>query len=463
MHRERLCVLGLDGLPLSLARDLSRTEGGLSPLPNLARLAHSAHARTIRAEVPELSPVNWTSMFTGEGPEKHGVFGFTAMDREYGLRIVNFHDVRCPTVFERLGEAGKVSRVINLPNTYPAASIRGMQIAGFVADELPGAVYPPVLASMLSSAPELAPYGYLLEADTNRGAADLEYLLDQLRLTLKSRLHALSLLWADLDWDLFVHVFTETDRLFHFFYPAVARPAHPLHGPCMDFLRQWDAAIGVFLERFDALPGPKRLICMADHGFTELKTEVCLNRWLEDNGYLATRKADDEWDARAILPGSRALALDPGRIYIHDARFAGGHVREAEKPQLLREIRAGLTELCHEGQPVMREVLTGSEAYPGSTFAHTPDLVCIAKPGLDLKAKFGRQSVFGHFGRFGAHTLDGAFLYDSSGAQLEPGAQPEHEIQPGRESQQERMRDRRMRDRRMRDIGQEILKHFGLQ
>lgn len=429
MNRHRLCILGLDGLPLSLARTLSRPQGGLSPLPNLARLAHSAHACTVQAEVPELSPVNWTSMFTGAGPEDHGIFGFTAMDSaQYGLRIVNRRDVRCPTVFDALGRAGKVSRVINLPNTYPAAKLRGMLVAGFVADELPGAVYPPVLA------PILAAENYLLEADTNRGSTDLEYLLHQLRLTLRCRLRALELMWDDLDWDLFVHVFTETDRLFHFFYPAVEHTGHPLHGPCMDFLKDWDRAIGLFWERFDALPEPKRLICMADHGFTELRAEVCLNRWLEENGYLSVQKAANEWDSRSILPGTRAFALDPGRIYIHDARFAGGHVSAGQKDELLREIRAGLLGLRHESEPVMRQVLTADEAYPGSTFEHTPDLVCIARPGLDLKAKFGRKELYGHYGRFGAHTMDGAFFYDSAGS----------------------------RPRRMRNIGEQIIKHFGL-
>ncbi len=51
--KKRIVVLGLDGLPLELAKRLG------TALPNIGRLA--AEATTVRAEIPELSPVNWTS------------------------------------------------------------------------------------------------------------------------------------------------------------------------------------------------------------------------------------------------------------------------------------------------------------------------------------------------------------------------------------------------------------------
>lgn len=41
----------------------------------------------------------------------------------------------------------------------------------------------------------------------------------------------------------------------------------------------WDELIGHVLARYDELPGPKRLVVMADHGFTTLEKEVDLNAW----------------------------------------------------------------------------------------------------------------------------------------------------------------------------------------
>jgi len=421
--RPRLVVLGLDGLPLPLARTLSAS------LPNLGRLTEGA--AMVRAELPELSPVNWTSFYTGEGPEKHGIFGFSHLDTQtYALRVTRATDVSCPTLFDRLGEHGLVSRVVNLPNTYPARPMRGMLVAGFVAPELRGAAYPPFLADKLHGA------NYKLEADTSRGSADLEFLLAELRATLDSRLIALDMLWPDLAWDLFVHVFTETDRLFHFHMDAVLHADHPNHMACMRFLADWDQAVGRFLARFDELSGPKRLLVLADHGFTELQTEVSLNTWLMQAGLLSlSGPPHDEWDASKITSESKAFALDPGRIYLHErGRFARGRVEPLEREGLLKRISDGLQKLQYEGQPVLKAVHRGTDIYPNASSDQRPDLVCESRPGFDLKAKFDRGNIFGLHGRTGTHTVDGAIFADSNGARPE----------------------------RMRDVGRIILQHFDI-
>lgn len=419
--RSRLVVLGLDGLPLDLARTLGRT------LPNIGRLA--AQASTVKAELPELSPVNWTSFYTGTGPEDHSIFGFSCMDpQSYRLSINTSEQVATPTIFDRLGNAGYVSRIVNLPNTYPAHPLRGMLVAGFVAHDLAQAAYPPFLASLL------ADHGYKLEADTSRKNTDLNYLLNELRATLASRLTALDLLWDDLAWDLFIHVFTETDRLFHFFMDAITHNDHPNHPACMAFLDEWDHALGAFLDKYDALPEPKRLIVMADHGFTEIKTEVCLNTWLMREGMLSLDGFPaDEWDASHIAPKSKAFALDPGRIYIHNSgRFARGQVQSSDNAALIDHIRSGLLALSHDGVKVMEAVHLGKTLYPDAKSPQRPDLVCQARPGYDLKAKFDRTEIFGLHGRTGTHTVDGAIFFDSEGS----------------------------KPQQMRDIGAEIINHF---
>ncbi|SNR64664.1 Predicted phosphohydrolase or phosphomutase, AlkP superfamily [Humidesulfovibrio mexicanus] len=419
--RPRLVVLGLDGLPLALARALG------PELPNLARLL--PHARAIESELPELSPVNWTSFFTAEGPGVHGVHGFTVLDPQaYTLRIANFADVRTPTIFERLGRAGLVSRVLNLPNMAPATPLKGMLVAGFVAESLRQAVFPPFLLGPLTAA------GYVVEGDTTRGAFDPEHLLGQLRLSLSGRRAALDLLWPDLAWDLFVCVLTETDRLFHFLFPAVEDAAHPLHGDCLAFLRQWDQAIGEVLDRFDALPEPKRLVSFADHGFCRLEAEADLNRVLFEAGFLKyARPPRDEWDAGVIGEETLAFAMDPGRIVLHRrGRFARGRVGDADAPALLADLRAVLRGLSWRGRTVMEQVLDGPELY-GTT--HAPDLVCVPQPGVDLKARFDRAEIFGHFGRQGMHSPQDVFFADTR--------------DDGRPA-------------RLRDTGRLVLEHFGL-
>jgi len=419
-----MLVLGLDGLPMDLAASIAHK--GI--LPNLADII--AHAETVRSELPELSPVNWTSFFTATGPEEHGVFGFTLIDpRTYAVSLTDFTRVKTPTIFERLGEAGLVSRVINLPGTYPARPIRGMLISGFTALDLTRAVYPPFLARPLSQA------GYRLEADTTRGQADPDFLLAELRATLASRETAMNLMWPDLAWNLFVIVHTETDRLFHFLFDALTSRTHPLHGACLEFMRDWDRQIGRILDRYRDLPGPKRLMVLADHGFTRLKTEVDINAWLKKQGLLITGPPANELDASCITGHSKALAMDPGRVYIHTRkRFARGAVEQADARELRARIKHGLANLTWNGEPVMQKVHEAEKLYPGPHLARAPDLVCEPKPGFGLTAKFDREEIFGLYGRTGCHTPDGAIFYDDSGA----------------------------RSRCLRDTGSEVLKFFGI-
>ena len=408
MHAPRLVFLGLDGLPWSLARDLC--DQGL--LPNLARIATSRHCRPIAAELPELSPVNWTSMFTASGPGNHGVFGFTRMDPgSYALEFTDFTHVHGPTIFERLGDRGLFCKVVNMPNLAPVRPMRAMLVAGFPAAGLEGSVHPPALGGIL------ADHDYTIEADTVRGATDPAFLLAELHRTLACREKALDLLWPDMSWDLFFFVLTETDRLGHFLFPALTEPFHPWRTEALRFMAAWDGLIGRFLDRYEELPGPKRLMAMADHGFTTLVREVDLNVWLHERGLLRfARPPASEWDTDAMGPATRAFALDPGRIYLHTRdRFARGALSEAEAGQLARELARALAGLTFEGRRVIRSVHPGRELYSGPLAHLAPDLVLVPEPGFDLKGKFGRRDVFGHFGRQGMHTADDVFFYDSMG------------------------------------------------
>lgn len=409
MHAPRLVFLGLDGLPWSLAVNLC-AQGFL---PNLSAIVNAPGCRAINAELPELSPVNWTSLFTASRPGEHGVFGFTRLDpASYTLEFTDFTHVHGATIFERLADKGLFCKVVNMPNLAPVRPMRAMLVAGFPAQELQGSVHPAALTGLL------ADRGYTIEADTVRGATDPAFLLQDLHRSLACREQALDLLWPDLAWDLFFLVLTETDRLGHFLFPALVEPYHPWRSEALRFMAAWDDVIGRFLSRYHDLPDPKRLVVMADHGFTTLTQEVDLNVWLRGQGLLhLSRQPADEWDAAAMGPATRAFALDPGRIYLHTRqRFARGSLSEAEAGRLGTELAECLPRLTWQGRKVIRHAHLGRDLYPGSQSLFAPDLVLVPEPGFDLKGKFGRTDLFGHFGRQGMHTAGDVFFYDSEGS-----------------------------------------------
>jgi predicted AlkP superfamily phosphohydrolase/phosphomutase len=232
-------------------------------------------------------------------------------------------------------------------------------------------------------------------------------------------------------------------------FPALENPEHPWHEPVLAFLGRWDQAVGEVLDRFAQLPEPKRLLVLADHGFTSLTMEVDLNAWLREQGLLILDgPARHELDGRVISARSQAFALDPGRICLHTSRFGRGRVPPEQAATLGERIRAGLLRLHWQGQPVLREVLSWREAYPellrdasavtgsGRTLQLTdpaaPDLICIPNPGFSLRAKFDRAATFGMAERQGCHTPGDAFFHDSAGS----------------------------RPTRVRDVGAEVLQHF---
>lgn len=427
--RTRLLVLGLDGLTLDTARFLASA----APAPHLGRLTELPGATTLRAELPELSPVNWTSLWTAATPGEHGVYGFSVLDpTTYATRVVTSADARTPSIFHRLAATGRSSAVVNLPNTWPAdtfADANMRLVAGFVAQDWARAVYPPPVAYVLGA------QGYAVEPDTSHAAdadADPRVLLADLTGSLAHRRTALELFWPDMRpdmgtahmtpaWDLFMLVLTETDRLFHFLHHAVTDATHPLHADCMALVRALDELVGEVLARYDRLPEPKGLLAVADHGFAPLRTEVDVNAWLVREGYLHLQDVPGPvpaggaaWDARRVGGTSRAFALDPARVYLHDARFARGPVQPHEHEGLLDAIRNGLAGLTYQGEPVFAAVHRGDELYHGpqaqGASGLVPDLVCEPAAGFSPTAKFDSRDLFGQHGRTGAHGVKGALF-----------------------------------------------------
>ena len=289
-----------------------------------------------------------------------------------------------------------------------------MMVSGFVTPSLERALYPPFLAGMLG--------GYIPESDTRPAVEDPLHLLRGLSRSLASRRKAFEMLWPDQAWRLFILVLTETDRLFHFLWEAVVDRLHPLHPACVAFLREWDACIGLVVEAAACLEA--RIILLADHGFEALVAECDCNSILRGFGLLIQslppESAPEEPSGNCISPQSAAFALDPGRIYLHTRRrFKNGTLSDEEAACLLPRLREQCLNLTRFGAPVFSAVLPAEELYKGPMLPYAPDLVCLPKPGMDLKAKFNRPAVFGHFGRSGTHAEDGAIFYDTENARPE--------------------------------------------
>lgn len=409
--RPKAVVVGLDGVPFTLLEDL-RHRGRI---PNMSSIFDGGYFGQMSVCIPEISSVSWSSFMTGTQSGEHGIFGF--MDFQpgtYKMYFPNFTNLKAQTLWDDLGAKDKRTVVINMPATYPAREINGVLISGFVAIDINKAVYPTSLISRLKQ------MDYRIDVDTMKGREDHEFLFRDLHATLSGRKSAVDFLWEEVDWDLFIVVVTGTDRLMHFLWEAYERETHPHHKAFLDYFSQVDAFTGHVYQRFLELAGSEegmnQFYMLSDHGFTAIKTEVYLNRWLQEHSYLNFSKDNPE-TIMDIGSGSTAFAMDPSRIYLNlKGKFPLGTLDVSDYERVRQELKEGLEGLTYRGgEKIAKKVFFKEELYRGPHVDAAPDLVILPHHGFDLKAKVKSREIFGRTVLMGMHTQDDAFFANSAG------------------------------------------------
>jgi predicted AlkP superfamily phosphohydrolase/phosphomutase len=401
--KKRVCVVGLDGTPHSLLAKLA-AEG---VLPAIGSITARGSLSRMKVSIPEISSVSWSSFMTGTNPGQHGIFGFVDLKPGgYRLGFPSFRDLRAPTFWDRLGEQRKRCIVINQPSTYPARPFPGVLISGFVAIDLKKAVFPPEILKGLSDK------GYQIDVDTAKARRDHDFLIEDLDRTLKSRWMAVEEFWKE-EWDYFQIVFTGTDRMQHYLWDCLADENHPYRSAFLDYYSKVDTLVGNLYEMFrNVSPGDEGqgFFLLSDHGFTQIEKEVHVNAWLRQEGYLDLK--DGTPGLEGIDAGTRAFALDPGRIFINEkGRFPGGIVAARAVDDLRCEIAGKLMELAFDGKPVIREVFTREQVYSGPYVGEAADLLVLSHYGFDLKGSVKPGDVFRQSDLQGMHTWDDAFFW----------------------------------------------------
>jgi predicted AlkP superfamily phosphohydrolase/phosphomutase len=409
--KPRAVLVGLDGVPYTLLKDLQNA----GRLPNMGAILSNGYFGQTSVCIPEISSVSWSSFMTGTQSGEHGIFGF--MDFEpgtYKMYFPNFARLKVPTLWDELAGHGKKAVVINMPATYPARPMNGAMVSGFVAIDINKAVHPQNLVSSLND------LGYRIDVDTMKARQDHDFLFQELDDTLDGRKKAVDFLWEEIDWDVLIVVVTGTDRLMHFLWEAYEDNQHPYHQAFLDYYEKVDRFVGYVYDRFLSLEGSKsgtnHFYMLSDHGFTGVKTEVYLNRWLEENGYLKYNKAQPD-TIMDIGSGSKAFAMDPSRVYVNlKGKYPLGMVDAADYERIRQEIKEGLLSLTFEdGNKIAKQIFLKEELYKGPYMDQAPDLVVLSHHGYDLKGKVKTDAVFGRSNLVGMHTQDDAFFFGSSG------------------------------------------------
>jgi predicted AlkP superfamily phosphohydrolase/phosphomutase len=413
--KNRVIVFGLDGVSHPLAVQLAET----GVMPTLAKiLAGGTHA-PMGTDFPPLSPVCWTSFFTGANPGRHRIFGFyePCVDT-YAVWAQTLDQVKLPALWDYAGAAGLRTVCLNLPNTYPAPPIPGVLVSGFPVADWSKAVYPAPLKEVLPKA------GYSVDVDCSLPQRDPMAFFAECERVLRARGHVFASFLANEPCDLFIAIFTETDRLQHFFFDALEEENHPFRERILGLFRLLDEQLAKCLAH---VRDGDDLWLVADHGFERIQLEAHPNFWLEANGWLTMRHPPGP-DLEHIDPArSKAFCLDPGRVFLNLAgRQPGGIVPPDRRSEVLEELRAALLaarirvpwsrdSICPWPKVHRRE-----ELYRGPFTGLAADLLLEPAPGIDLKAMFHPpgMSRLQHF--TGMHSSNDALCYRRNPHELPP-------------------------------------------
>src|SRR5215213_3244785 len=159
LRNGRAVVLGLDGVPYSMLKEL--ISGGV--MPRLARLVECGTLQRMESTMPCVSSVAWTSFRTGVNPGEHGITGFT--DRRPGTYKTHFPTTNSilPITLEEYSDfMQRKVVIIGMPVNYPPVQLKhGISVGCFLSPKLDKAVSPPEVLD------ELKQMDYRLDVDTS--------------------------------------------------------------------------------------------------------------------------------------------------------------------------------------------------------------------------------------------------------------------------------------------------------
>jgi predicted AlkP superfamily phosphohydrolase/phosphomutase len=284
----RVYVLGLDGATFDLiAPWVSRGE-----LPNMKRLMDEGSHGSLMSALPAHSAPSWSSFITGKNPGKHGIFDFSEhVDGSYEVKFVNASRRQGMSIWATASRYDKKVAVVNVPMTFPPEKVNGIMISGMDAPGIDSNfTYPTTLSGELKRIIG----DYSLEAGLwsyiNKGEINLA--IEKQHETIDKRFEVTKYLMNNYPWDLFVSVFTATDRVQHAFWKYMD-PRHPSYkleeakkygDAILNVYRKMDHIVGYLL---DHLSEDTILFVMSDHGAGLCSNKTLyLNNWLCREGLL---------------------------------------------------------------------------------------------------------------------------------------------------------------------------------
>jgi predicted AlkP superfamily phosphohydrolase/phosphomutase len=367
---NRVLVIGLDCAGPQLVFDQFKAD-----LPVLSSLARQGTWGELESSIPCITIPAWSSMLSSRDPGSLGCYGFrNRVDYSYNpMSLASSATIKEKRVWDYVGESGKQSVVIGVPQTYPLRPLNGHMVSGLLTPGVESAfAYPAIFKQeILKVAPD-----YVFDVKGFRlmeKASLLQQIIDMTEIQFRLVAHTLKYK----PWDFFMYVNIGVDRIHHSFW-RYHDPQHRLHEPgspfanaIHDYYTMVDSLIGQMIE----MAGDDvTVLVVSDHGVKRLDGAICVNEWLWRSGWLVLKtpppdgmivpfeQADVDWSrTRAWASGGYY-----GRVFLN---VAGREPQGVISPDAYQETRAELADLLAvipdpEGRAMATTVFKPEEIYP---------------------------------------------------------------------------------------------------
>jgi len=449
---KRLVVIGLDCLTPQWALDSC-----LDDMPNLKALAARGVGARLASTIPPITVPAWTAMLTSKDPGMLGVYGFrNRISYEYdSLKVTDASAIKARAVWSYLSRNRMKSLVMGVPQTYPPKPLNGIMVSGFMTPSKEVTyTFPEGVQGLLDQA---AGGEYIIDVKGFR-TDDKAALLESVKKMTAARFRAFRALLRAEEFDFAMMVEMGPDRLQHGFW-RFCDPIHRLYeagNPFQDVLHDYyvhlDEEIGKTTEA--AGDGASTMV-VSDHGAKAMEGAICINEWLQEQGYLKLKEQPKERTRMTpeMIDWANTKAWGEGgyygRLFLNvQGREPQGVIPPGAYGSMRDEIKAGLESLGdEEGKPIGTRVIRPEDVYrevnniAPDLIVYFGDLNWRSAGSVGIGANHLRENDTGPDDA--NHMEDGVLVWD-------PGAGAAESLRRG-----ERYR--------IYDIGPSVLKFFGLE
>jgi len=255
--KMKLLVLGMDGM------DSLFVKRHIEQLPTLKRFMVDGSLRYARSVNPPITGPAWFTIYTGLQPGKHGVRKWT-WDKPHSDVAFTLADVKYPTIWELMGDAGLKVGVVHMPMTFPARELNGFIVSGFpspaimrnkkrVDPDMPTA-YPPELEERVAGVPT-----DLMDVRKGNKHEDNFPLIENV---IASRMELTDELVTEYSPDVLAIGFTMIDRCYHGIMLSQQVPEKEYNTKILEWYKKADQMIADLMTKYE----PEDTVIVSDHG-----------------------------------------------------------------------------------------------------------------------------------------------------------------------------------------------------